>query len=116
MNNKIGIGIITCDRVNFFKQAIESIPSVDEIVVVNDGKPYDNDRWGAYYRPYGLSAPDGETVTETSTLNVAAANKTVAEDTESEPAHVSEPVVVPKATSSDKAQDILAMIRARQKG
>jgi hypothetical protein len=30
------------------------------------------------------------------------------------PESKSEPVVVPKATSSDKAQDILAMIRARQ--
>jgi len=43
MSNKIGIGIITCDRVGFFKQAISSLPNVDCIVVVNDGKPYDND-------------------------------------------------------------------------
>jgi GT2 family glycosyltransferase len=43
MNNKIGIGIITCDRVNFFKQSVASIPNVDHIVVVNDGKPYNND-------------------------------------------------------------------------
>ena len=24
-----------------------------------DGRPYDNDKWGAYYRPYGLEAPAG---------------------------------------------------------
>jgi hypothetical protein len=26
-----------------------------------DGLPYDNERWGAYYRPYGLEAPAGAT-------------------------------------------------------
>ena len=36
------------------------------------------------------------------------------EDEEEEVSKASEPVVVPKSTSSDKAQDILAMIRARQ--
>lgn len=39
---KIGIGIITCNREKFFKQCIDSIPSIGDIVVVNDGKPYDN--------------------------------------------------------------------------
>jgi hypothetical protein len=81
-----------------------------------DGKPYDNDKWGAYYRPYGLEAPAGVTaephVTETTTLNVTAKSKPVVED--DEPEQSSDPVVVPKSTSSDKAQDILAMIRARQ--
>ena len=43
MNNKIGIGIVTCDRVGFFKRAVNSIPIVDCLVVVNDGKPYDAD-------------------------------------------------------------------------
>ena len=71
------------------------------------------------YRPYGLDAPSGSQtaaaphVTETSTLNVSA-KKVVVEDEDSEPESKSEPVVVPKSTSSDKAQDILAMIRARQ--
>lgn len=40
MSNKIGVGVITCNRENFYKQCIDSIPSVDEIVVVNDGNPY----------------------------------------------------------------------------
>jgi hypothetical protein len=53
-------------------------------------------------------------VTETTTLNVSA-KKAVVEDTdEEESTKASEPVSVPKSTSSDKAQDILAMIRARQ--
>ena len=42
MSSKIGIGIITCNRVNYFKQLINSIPDVDGIVVVNDGTTYEN--------------------------------------------------------------------------
>ena len=40
MSEKIGIGIITCNREDFFKILIDSLPNVDEIVIVNDGKPY----------------------------------------------------------------------------
>lgn len=43
MKNKIGVGILTCNRLDFFKKCIESIPNADEIVVVNDGLPYSND-------------------------------------------------------------------------
>jgi hypothetical protein len=99
-------------------------PSESELRVIKemfeasvDGKPYDNDKWGAYYRPYGLEAPAGSSVpphvTETTTLTVSA-KKAEVEDVEEETESKSEPVVVPKSTSSDKAQDILAMIRARQ--
>ena len=86
-----------------------------------DGRPYDVDRWGAYYRPYGLEAPAGSTAATTSAAPTVAAPATapVAESTPpfdmDEPEAVSTPVEVPKtAPSSDKAQDILAMIRARQ--
>jgi len=41
LKNKIGIGIVTCNRKDFFNQLIKSIPDVDNIVVVNDGNPYD---------------------------------------------------------------------------
>jgi hypothetical protein len=74
-----------------------------------DGQAYDNDRWGNYYRPYGLEAPSG------STTNTA--SSTSSESTEdNEPSTASSPVVVTKPTqaSSDKAADILAMIRSRQ--
>jgi hypothetical protein len=99
-------------------------PSESELRIIKemfeasvDGKPYDNDKWGAYYRPYGLEAPAGvvaapPTVTETSTLTIG--KKQVVDEVEEETETKSEPVVVPKSTSSDKAQDILAMIRARQ--
>ena len=40
---KIGLGIVTYNRKDFFLQALNSVPTdiVDEIVVVNDGTPYD---------------------------------------------------------------------------
>jgi GT2 family glycosyltransferase len=42
MSNKIGVGIVTCKRPEFFKNCINSIPSVDSLFVVNDGTPYYN--------------------------------------------------------------------------
>jgi glycosyltransferase involved in cell wall biosynthesis len=41
MNNKIGVGVVTYKRPEFFQKCINSIPSVDTLVVVNDGDPYD---------------------------------------------------------------------------
>jgi len=82
-----------------------------------DGRPYDNERWGAYYRPYGLEAPAGATAAQptASTGTSAPAKAPIAESIpEDEPEAVSTPVVVPQAASSDKTQDILAMIRARK--
>lgn len=88
-----------------------------------DGRPYDNDKWGAYYRPYGLEAPAG---TSTSATNESVAPTVV----DAQPSHGShaqpaaeetpweadEPIKVPEqSTSSDKAADILAMIRNRNK-
>jgi hypothetical protein len=85
-----------------------------------DGQPYDNERWGNYYRPYGLDAPSGSNavVTQAPADTSAPASAPVAESapwSDDEPEAASTPITVPKATpSSDKAQDILAMIRARQ--
>ena len=86
-----------------------------------DGEAYDPERWGQYYKPYGLDIPQaGSTATQpTAAPTVAApATQPVAEEVqpwEEAPAQASQPVQVPTATpSTDKAQDILAMIRARQ--
>lgn len=87
-----------------------------------DGQQYDPARWGQYYRPWGVDAPAGST-TQSATIAarvvpVAASSLPAWEDDVSaaEESFVSSPVVVPKANvSSDKAQDILAMIRSRQK-
>jgi hypothetical protein len=82
-----------------------------------DGRPYDNDKWGAYYRPYGLDAPTGTKSAQQSAPANTNETDSVASalaDDDTPPFDV-DPIVVPqKSTSSDKAQDILAMIRARQ--
>lgn len=83
-----------------------------------DGRPYDPDRWGAYYRPYGLDVPAGATAEKQqpdAAIAVAPSTAPVAETTpwEDEEPVATQPVKVP-STSTDKAQDILAMIRARQ--
>ena len=87
-----------------------------------DGQQYDPARWGQYYRPWGVDAPAGSTTQPATTAAkvapVAASSLPAWEEDVSaaEESFVSSPVVVPKSNvSSDKAQDILAMIRSRQK-
>ena len=45
MSNKIGLGIMTYKRPDYFKKIFSSVPkeAVHELVVVNDGTPYDFD-------------------------------------------------------------------------
>jgi hypothetical protein len=86
-----------------------------------DGQPYDTERWGQYFRPAGVQAPAGGTTTAASVdedapapaakpaLKVAAPASDFDED--DAPAATA-PVAKPAATG--KAEDILAMIRARQ--
>ena len=87
-----------------------------------DGQQYDPARWGQYYRPWGVDAPAGSTTQPATTAARVAPVATSSlpaweEDVSAaEASCVSSPVVVPKSNvSSDKAQDILAMIRSRQK-
>ena len=100
-----------------------------------DGQAYDTERWGAYYRPRGVNAPAGGTApaaqpAQTTTgytaptpapQAVPAAPVTEAEDLPFEPDTAVEaptaptaPVTAP-AAGSQRAEDILAMIRNRQK-
>ena len=103
-----------------------------------DGLPYDPDKWAAYYKPYGLEVPEtatkapvadyvpshgshaNEGIKTVDSVPVHGAHSAPKEDdvpwdTDETPAAANDPVVVPQgSTSSDKAQDILAMIRARQ--
>lgn len=95
-----------------------------------DGQAYDTDKWGAYYRPRGVNAPAGAASVATPTAvaqapvaqvadravvsehvdaNEAFAPTTVAEDTAP-----TAPVTTP-AGGGQRAEDILAMIRSRQK-
>jgi hypothetical protein len=91
-----------------------------------DGQPYDTERWGQYFRPAGVNAPGGST-DETATATPAAAPAAAPAARPAPAAPVAEaapweedaaeaaaaPVTAPKATQN--AQDILAMIRSRQK-
>jgi hypothetical protein len=86
-----------------------------------DGQPYDLERWGSYYRPWGLEAPAGATAekqtasTETGAPATAPVAETSTAPWEEDAMAAAESIKVPTAQpSSDKAQDILAMIRARQ--
>jgi hypothetical protein len=85
-----------------------------------DGQPYDADRWGAYYKPAGLQIAGGDKpATQSTPAPVAkAAPAPVAEDdappfdTDDTP---TAPVAAPAAKpSSQRAEDILAMIRNRK--
>jgi len=83
-----------------------------------DGQPYDTERWGQYFRPAGVSAPAGASVDAEESapvkpaLKVAAPTPAVTSDfDEDEAPAASAPV---SAKPAQKAEDILAMIRARQ--
>ena len=97
-------------------------PSEAELRVIKDmfeasvdGRPYDVDKWGAYYRPYGVDAPAGTTAPAAQTETVSTPAPTSDVPWEGDEPTASDPVVVPTTSAStDKANDILAMIRARQ--
>jgi hypothetical protein len=83
-----------------------------------DGQSYDTERWGTYFRPAGVSAPAGATpAVETDEDAPAPVAKPAPVATsnfdDDEPAVATAPVAA--KASTDKAQDILAMIRSRQK-
>jgi hypothetical protein len=93
-----------------------------------DGQAYDTERWGAYYRPRGVSAPAGSAAPAQApagaALQAAPAPAPVAEDdipfeadapVAEAPAAPTAPVTTPAAAGSQRAEDILAMIRNRQK-
>jgi hypothetical protein len=87
-----------------------------------DGQSYDPERWGQYFRPPGVNAPAGSTpaVEETASAPASApapaavsAPAVTSDFDDEEPAVASAPVEA--KASPQNANDILAMIRARQK-
>ena len=84
-----------------------------------DGQSYDTERWGQYFRPAGVNAPAGsaaESAPAPQAAVTAPAPTPVATSSDfddEEPAVASAPVEAKPTTQ--KAEDILAMIRARQK-
>ena len=88
-----------------------------------DGQPYDVERWGQYYRPYGIDAPAGSSTSSTSTATAAPATPAPAPAATPTPVAaapapqvetVAAPAEAAPAGESKRAEDILAMIRNRQ--
>jgi hypothetical protein len=80
-----------------------------------DGEAYDMDRWGQYFKPAGMGQATGDP-------NKASVRAPVVdEDADDAPAPKAAPVATPAAApaataeGASRAQDILAMIRNRQK-
>ena len=81
-----------------------------------DGEPYDMERWGQYFKPAGMSQNTGDPVKSTPK---ASAPAPVVDDID-EDAPVAKATPAPKAATASaggesRAEDILAMIRNRQK-
>jgi hypothetical protein len=82
-----------------------------------DGEPYDMERWGQYFKPAGMSQNTGDPVKSTPKATPA---PQASHDEDDAPAPVAKaapaPASAPAAEGGDsRAQDILAMIRNRQK-
>jgi hypothetical protein len=115
------------------KDFLPKKPTATELNVIKDmfeasvdGQAYDPDRWGQYYKPAGLQvAGSGRADVDdepTSTRSAAPAPRPapapaakVDEDDAPFDTAPSTATEAPKASGNAKAEDILAMIRARQK-
>ena len=91
-----------------------------------DGQPYDADKWGQYYKPAGFgsnttsaaapAASDDNEDAEPAAPAAPAPKLVVSNETKTEPPFTPDAPAAPKAASSgQRAEDILAMIRNRQK-
>jgi hypothetical protein len=113
-------------------------PSESELRVIKemfeasvDGQPYDAERWGAYFKPWGLDvgdskrSDDGESAPAPAARPAPVAQPVITKVTkpavtetapwEEEVEQAEKSFVKPTTTGgSDKATDILAMIRSRQ--
>ena len=93
-----------------------------------DGQPYDPDKYSQYFRPAGMSQRTGDPVNTTAApkptpvMEATAAPVTAQATPEPAPVTTPEPVATApapetaptQASTDNKAEDILAMIRARQ--
>jgi hypothetical protein len=86
-----------------------------------DGEPYDMERWGQYFKPAGMGQNTGDPQ-KPATPKAAPAVTTSNEDYDDEPTPVAKTAPAPQAEAApaasggdSRAQDILAMIRNRQK-
>ena len=82
-----------------------------------DGQAYDPDRWGQYFKPAGFQNKGGDSDASTSKAATAPVQSApaVSVDADEDDAPVASAPVVAAKPSSQKAEDILAMIRNRSK-
>jgi hypothetical protein len=84
-----------------------------------DGEPYDMERWGQYFKPAGMGQNTGDPQKPAATPK-AAPTPAASHDEDDAPVATAAPAA-PKAEAQEsaggdsRAQDILAMIRNRQK-
>jgi len=82
-----------------------------------DGEPYDMELWGQYFKPAGMSQNTGDP--NKATPKASAPAPAASHDEDDVPAPKAAPAPAPKAEATaggdSRAQDILAMIRNRQK-
>lgn len=119
------------------KEFLPKKPSESELRIIRemfeasvDGRPYDPDKWGAYYKPWGLqtsgtASDDSEEDAPRPAMKVQPKTTVVSEDTsppwEESPAKQASKLesasvvdTPPAAKAAIDKQDILAMIRSRQ--
>jgi hypothetical protein len=82
-----------------------------------DGQAYDPDRWGQYFKPAGFQSKGGDSDAAPSKAATAPAQSAPAAsvDTDEDDTPVASAPVTAAKPSSQKAEDILAMIRNRSK-
>jgi hypothetical protein len=86
-----------------------------------DGEAFDMDRWGQYFKPAGVTGSGRTTDAEAdvgavdTAPKVTVAPKAVVAEDDTPPFDVDTPTTEAKSPSSERAQDILAAIRARNK-
>lgn len=113
---------------------LPKIPGEEELRIIFDmfnasvdGKPYDPERWGNYYKPWGLDVgtsggsgvpDDTDRAPVVRSVAKPAAQESTPPWEDEAPAAASEPVRVQPPSkptiSSEKTQDLLAIIRSRQ--
>ena len=80
-----------------------------------DGQAYDSEHWSSYFRPADMQKPEGSASVMAAAAVTTAPVAVSAPVIETAPAPVAAPIATPAAPpQTQKAEDILAMIRSRQ--
>lgn len=103
-------------------------PSAEELVIIKDmfdasvnGEAYDGEKWGKFFKPSGFQANDAEGTPAPKTESTPAPKVSEPIDEDDTPAEAkpaapkAEAKAAPAATGGSRAEDIIAMIRNRQK-